>query len=127
LRRPDIEAVNPDQLQFPEFEHLPRLIRCKGHYIALEDSTLEQLLDFKRWYDSRLAVLLKRTEKFQQTGKELGKLIQLVERFTLTHPGINVRTVFALRTEQQAGRAKLTPEERREIAQQGARGRWGKK
>lgn len=121
LRRPDAVAVNPEQLVLPGFEHLPRLIRCKGRYIAIEDSNLEQLLDFQRWYDSRLQILLKRTEKFEQTGKELARLIRLVERFSDTRPDITVRAVLTIRAEKQAARMKVTPEERREIARQGAR------
>ncbi len=120
LRRPDATEVNPEQLALPGFEHLPRLIRCKGHYVAIEDSTLEQLQDFKGWYDTRLQVLLKRTEKFQQTGKEIARLIRLVERYTDQSPAITVKAVFALRENRKAQREarmrNLTPQERSEIA-----------
>lgn len=123
LRRVDA-TTRSGQLALPGFEHLPKLIRCGGQYIAIEDANLDQLQAFKSWYDSRLAVLLKRTEKFRQTGKELARLIQLVERFSDSNPAITVRTVMVLRAERQAARAKLTPEQRKEIARQGSVSRW---
>jgi hypothetical protein len=127
LRRSDI-LPEPDQLFLPGFEHLPRLIRCKGKYIAIEDANLDQLQTFKAWYDSRLQVLLKLTEKFGQTGKELDRLIRLVERYAASYPAITVQGVFALRaiTEpQRAARMRnLTADERAAIARMGAEAKW---
>lgn len=121
LRRPDATAVNPDQLRLPGFEHLPRLIRFKGRYIAIEESNLTQLLDFQGWYDTRLQILIKRTEKFQETGRELSRLIRLMERFSDGRPDITVRTALKLHGEKSAARLKLDPDERREIGKKGGR------
>ena len=128
LRRPDATEVNPEQGVLPGFEHLPRLIRFKGRYVAIEESNLAQLLDFKAWYDNRLAILIKRTEKFQQTGKELARLIRLVQRYADQYPAITVQGVFALRetrAPQRAARMRnLTAEERAAIAKMGAEAKW---
>jgi hypothetical protein len=128
LRRPDATEVNPDQLRLPGFESLPRLIRFKGAYITIEESNLEQLEHFKRWYDARLQILLKRTEKFQETGKQLARLIRLVARYAASYPAITVQGVFALRaiTEpQRAARMRnLGPDERAAIAKMGADAKW---
>ncbi len=97
LRRPDATEVNPNQMRFEGFEHLPRLIRFHGRYIEIEEANLEQLLSFKRWYDTRLQVLVKRTQKFQRTGHELTRLIRLVQRHADRNPAITVRKVLELK------------------------------
>lgn len=126
LRRADT-ATKSDQLLLPGFEGLPKLIRCKGHYIAIQDANLDQLQIFKEWYDSRLAVLLKRTEKFEQTGKEIARLIRLVETHARRTPGITVAEVFQRRERLIAGARKineaLSPEDRKASSERAVLGR----